>query len=433
MRTTDGRTTTPTAHPPSIVQQRRVTRRLTGPRAPAQNVELVAIITGELDLPSLRDAVAALVARHESLRTRFVLRDGQPTAEVVDVADVTLGVVDAPGSDSEARLAQALAWARVLVGRPFDLGSPPLLHASVIGLEPERRLLVLVVDHLAADGWSVGLLASELSAGYAARRRGGGGSPSGDDGPPYSAWSAAQQEAFGERADELREFWAEHLTREVDDRRLAGYRAPAASHLEGLGCHARGRLAPAPTRALAARAASERVSIFVLLLHATVRIAAEQHGRPDVLLRTNWANRLLPDAERVVGWCAHAALLPLNAGAPLAATQASMLDALAHADVPASTLRELVGLPLVEDEPPLYVVLNPAWEEHLQLAGAEIEPVLLQDATVSEGVQIWAFERDGGMDVEVRHPVRTYRENYAAELRDRLLARLAALAEDGAA
>ncbi|OJF14443.1 condensation domain-containing protein [Couchioplanes caeruleus] len=118
-------------------------------------------LTGPLDVPALRAAPADLLERHESLRTVFAERDGVPHQVVLDRATVA---IERPAGDPAA-------WTAEAAHRPFDL-SRDLPLRTHLQTGPDGHLLLLVLHHIAADGWSVGPLLRDLSAAYAARHGG---------------------------------------------------------------------------------------------------------------------------------------------------------------------------------------------------------------------------------------------------------------------
>ncbi|MFF8424833.1 amino acid adenylation domain-containing protein [Streptomyces sp. NPDC016566] len=133
------------------------------PADASYNIPLVVRLTGALDRPALEAALAALVARHETLRTVFPESEGTPRQVVLpaDPARPRLDVVDAAGRDETSLIA-------AVTGRGFDLATEPPLRAALLERGPEEHVLVLVVHHIASDGWSTAPLLSDLSAAYRA-------------------------------------------------------------------------------------------------------------------------------------------------------------------------------------------------------------------------------------------------------------------------
>ncbi|TDC90506.1 non-ribosomal peptide synthetase [Actinomadura sp. 7K507] len=153
--------------PLSYAQQRLwFLNRLEGASA-TFNMPVALRLTGALDLDALRDALADVVARHESLRTIFPDGSGSPRQLVLDPAAARprLDVAET----GEAALPMALAAA---VGQGFDLSIEPPLRARLFALGGDTHVLMLVLHHIAADGWSMAPLARDVIVAYAARSEG---------------------------------------------------------------------------------------------------------------------------------------------------------------------------------------------------------------------------------------------------------------------
>src|SRR5262249_39096817 len=119
------------------------------------------------DAAALQAALADVVARHESLRTIFPEQDGIPFQRIVTMAEARplLVTEDVTESALASRLAAAAAT-------PLDLSREIPLRAWLFRVEPERHMLLLVLHHIAADGWSQGPLWRDVAQAYSARSRG---------------------------------------------------------------------------------------------------------------------------------------------------------------------------------------------------------------------------------------------------------------------
>ena len=124
-------------------------------------------LSGGLDADALGAALADVVGRHESLRTLFPAVEGIPQQLVVPVerADFGWDVVDATGW-SASRLGEAVDTA---ARDPFDLAVQIPLRARCFRVADEEHVLVAVVHHIAADGWSITPLVRDLGVAYASR------------------------------------------------------------------------------------------------------------------------------------------------------------------------------------------------------------------------------------------------------------------------
>ncbi|MER6633913.1 condensation domain-containing protein, partial [Streptomyces sp. NPDC000987] len=117
-------------------------------------------LRGPVNPEALRSALAAVVARHEVLRSAVSVTDGQARLRIEESVSVDLPVVDAGD-----RLDDIVDE---LVRRPVDLSHPPLWHAALVRVSESDHVLVLVFHHCVADAWSVGVLVDELSLAYRA-------------------------------------------------------------------------------------------------------------------------------------------------------------------------------------------------------------------------------------------------------------------------
>ncbi|AQA24736.1 condensation domain protein [Rhodococcus sp. MTM3W5.2] len=152
-------------------------------------------MVGVLDVSALRAAVGDVVARHEVLRTVFLETDGVPVQQVLEVGEVEVpvSVVDVEAGELEASLERAVRY-------EFDLAGEIPVRVDVFGCGPAEYVVMLLVHHIAADGWSLGPLMRDLSQAYSARRQ--GGDPQWVPLPvQYVDYSLWQQELLGDPQD----------------------------------------------------------------------------------------------------------------------------------------------------------------------------------------------------------------------------------------
>src|SRR5262249_31469883 len=123
---------------------------------------------GPFDIQVLQKTLDTILARHEALRTTFPAGDGNPVQVTAESRPVELTRIDLrtlPAGECEAELNRRLtAEAR----RPFNLSQDLLLRATVLRLGEREYALLLVMHHIASDGWSMGLLYGEFVALYTA-------------------------------------------------------------------------------------------------------------------------------------------------------------------------------------------------------------------------------------------------------------------------
>jgi len=140
------------------------------PGSPRYNIAALYRFPGRLDIPRLRAALDALVARHDSLRRGFEAPGRAVTATRVSVS---CRYLDARGLPESALVELIDGHAR----QPFDLANPPLLRALAVDRGDEGDLLLLTVHHLVCDGGSLAILEDDLSHLYTKGGSGGGPGP----------------------------------------------------------------------------------------------------------------------------------------------------------------------------------------------------------------------------------------------------------------
>ena len=165
-----------------------------GPSA-VYNNPLALRLEGELDAAVLEAALADVLGRHEVLRTVFQAEGGEPYQQILDLAELGWQLLVTPVAEED--LAQTVAG---IAAEPFDLGAGIPVRARLLAVGPGVHVLVLVIHHIATDGWSAGILVRNLGQAYAARRSG-----TAPDWAPlpvqYADYAIWQRELLGDEQD----------------------------------------------------------------------------------------------------------------------------------------------------------------------------------------------------------------------------------------
>ena len=152
----------------SFAQQRLWILDQLEPDTSTYNILAAMRLTGPLDASALQRSLTEIVLRHETLRTTFKIKEGQPIQVIGQPQAIYLSIVnlqDLPEIEREAKV-QKLAAEEAQ--RPFDLANSPLLRLTLLQLSKEEHIFLLTMHHIVSDGWSIGVLFRELQTLYQA-------------------------------------------------------------------------------------------------------------------------------------------------------------------------------------------------------------------------------------------------------------------------
>ena len=310
----------------------------------AYNIPLALRLGGRLDLDALRAALDGIVARHEVLRTCFEAgSDGLPRQRVLPPCPAPVTIVDLCGRDDAE--AAAAEQTRFEAARVFDLARPPLLRGRLVKLASDDHLLLLTVHHIAADGWSLGVLVREFAELYGAHC----------DGRPaslpvlslqYGDYAAWQRDGL-ERDDHRKalDYWERELAELPPLLELPTDRPrPAVQSYRGATVHF--ELPRRLADALKARAGESGATPFMVLLAAFQLVLSRYAGQADVAVGTPVANRGRAELEGLVGFFVNTLVLRTRFDGLrtfrdlLAQVKETALGAYAHQGMPFEALVE---------------------------------------------------------------------------------------------
>ncbi|HKV09099.1 MAG TPA: amino acid adenylation domain-containing protein [Thermoanaerobaculia bacterium] len=303
---------------------------------------------GEASVPVLAAALSEVVRRHEALRTVFGESEGEPEQVVRPFAPVALPVVDLAGLPEAERTVEAARIEREQGRRPFDLSAGPLLRPLLLTWDGVESELVLATHHIVADGWSFGVLGSELAALYRALAA---GEPS--PLPPlpvqYADFAVWQRRWLtGPALEAQLAWWRERLADAPPPLDLPADRPrPAEPTWEG----AIEPLALSPSLAEGVRqlARERRATPFMIVLTAFETVLSRLTGRDDFLVGSPIANRSRVETEALIGFFVNTLVLRADLsgepsfGALLGRVRESTLGAYAHQDLPFEKLVEALS------------------------------------------------------------------------------------------
>ncbi|WP_369414579.1 non-ribosomal peptide synthase/polyketide synthase [Corallococcus soli] len=422
--------------PLSFAQQRLWFLDQLQPGSAFYNLPAAVRLSGPLDVEALRRTFDELVRRHESLRTTFQVRDGQPTQVVAPSAKTVLESVDLEALPVDERETEAQRRAQWESQRPFDLSQGPLFRAKLLRLSASDHVLVLVMHHIVSDGWSMGVLVKEVGALYAAFTQ-GHGSPLSELPVQYADYAAWQRSWLkGDVLEAQLGWWRRQLEGAppalelpTDKPRPAVQRFRGASHSVALP-----RALEEQVKALAQQ---EGVTSFMLLLAAWQVVLARYSGQQDVSVGTPIAGRNQTELEGLIGFFVNTLVLRTKVEGHrsfrqvLAQVREMTLGAYAHQEVPFEKLVEELKPERDLSRTPLFQVsftLNTAavGEGQSLPGGLVLRAVETEGATAKFDMTLAMSETGQGLAATLTYNTDLFEEGTAK----RLLKHLGALLEE---
>ncbi|RKY21562.1 MAG: non-ribosomal peptide synthetase, partial [Planctomycetota bacterium] len=373
------------------------------------NTAVALRLDGALNRDALGRSLDAVLARHEVLRTTYAVRDGEPRQVVSPPAPLGLSLVDLSTLEGEEQELALRRTAKQHTASPFDLERGPVLRVSLVQLGPERHALLMVVHHIAYDGWSNDVFLSELLTGYEAFVA--GREPQLAPLPlQYGDWAALQQ----------RELEGEALAAHLDHSkaRLAGAAAlelptdrsrPPRQRFDAARCEALlpGRI----TEGLLAAGRAQRATLFMTGLAALNVLLMRLSGQEDIVLGTPVAGRSDERTESLIGCFINSVVLRSDlSGDPsfaelLGAVREQALDAFDHAALPFERLVEELLPERDLSRNPIFNVLfmqqggGGATAAPRSAAGLTFRPLGMESGTTRLDLEVYVFAGDDGLRV----------------------------------
>ena len=321
----------------------------------AYNFQATVSLHGEVKTEALRAALDEIVRRHEILRTAFVTVDGVAMQQPVAGVTAPLRLLDVPAGQAEEVIAAELR-------RPFDLTAPPLARWVLLRHRDGENTLVYAEHHIVHDGWSQGVLLSELGVLYQAFAA-GEPSPLPEPAAQYADYALWQREwmhgevlkahvdhgvALLAGAPHILELPADHPRPPVKSFRGAAPRIEVPAEL---------------SRALRSFSQQHQVSLFATMYAGFAALLYRYTGQQDLLVGTGAANRGLPEFEPLLGMIVNTLVLrtkisgQMSFASLIEQVQRTVVDALAWSDTPVDALIDAIGPARDPSRTPLFQVM----------------------------------------------------------------------------
>ncbi|MEM7350388.1 MAG: amino acid adenylation domain-containing protein [Acidobacteriota bacterium] len=394
------------AMPLSFAQQRLWFLDRLEPGSAAYNVPVAVRLQGRVVAAALAAACSEMVRRHQVLRTVFELVAGEPMQRVVPSRPLPLPVIDLQALPAAAREAEAHALIESEACRPFDLELAPLLRIQLLSLGPEANVLLANMHHIAADGWSIGLMLNELARLYdaAVRNRSSSLPTLPIQYADFAVWQ--REQLAGERLDAELGYWRQKLAGAPEVLELPTDR-PRSTQLTSRSGRHRAMLPASLVRRLKALAQSTSTTPYMTLLAVLGALLSRSTGQRDLIVGSPIANRGPIETEKLIGFFVNTLALRLDLTSDpsfielLERVRSAALGAYAHQQLPFEKLveqlsdgRDLSHAPLVQ----VVLALQNAPIRMPQLPGIEVEIEELTPATAKFDLTVSLVETNGRLE-----------------------------------
>ncbi|HEY6376807.1 MAG TPA: amino acid adenylation domain-containing protein, partial [Edaphobacter sp.] len=307
------------------------------------NISFALRLKGTLDLAAFKNALSAVVQRHETLRTRYIQAEGQLQLEISAALEVPLPVTDFSGIEQGRREDLLSAALHAEANRPIVLDRDPVIRAALYRMDECEHVLQLTVHHIASDGWSMGVLFRDFAAFYDAEL-----SCAVAQLPElpiaYSDYAHWQREQFaGPEGERLISYWKDQVKGSSFALQLPTDR-PRPALQTFCGTVRQYWMSTELTTSIHEFCLREKVTPFMVGLAALYAVLARYSGQDDILIGSPIAARSRSETQDIVGFFTNTVILRGKLdGDPtfhelVQRVRQTALEAYAHQDLPLEML-----------------------------------------------------------------------------------------------
>ncbi|MBW4560438.1 MAG: amino acid adenylation domain-containing protein [Mojavia pulchra JT2-VF2] len=368
-------------------------------------------LQGDLNITVLQQSLDTIVARHEALRTNFIVQDGNPVQVIQPPQTVELlefNLKDIPVSERLAQIEQLL---QQQTQRPFNFASDLMLRSCLLQIDQQEYILLLVMHHIASDGWSTNILWQELASLYQAFI---------SDKPnplpklpiqyaDYAVWQ--RQWLTGEILEKQLNYWKQQLADAPPVLELFTNRPrPPIQTYQG-----ESQFFTIPqdlSQSLQTLSRQESVTLFMTLLAAFQTLLYRYSGQEDILVGSAIAGRNHQEIEGLIGFFVNTLALRSDmSGNPsfrelLQRVRHRATEAYHHQDLPFEKLVEELQLKRSLSYHPIFQVMfilqNTSYQD-LELPGLTIAPRELNTHKSAFDITLEVLETPKGIKGKIQY------------------------------
>ncbi len=315
------------------------------PGSPLYNIPTAVRLKGSLDYKALANSVNKIIARHESLRTRFIMAGETPMQSVSAQLKIDIPLIDLSGLPEDKKQAEVTRLSNTEAQKPFNLSDGPLIRLTLLKTAAEEHVLLLTMHHIISDGWSVGVFIREVGLFYNAEISGQQASmpPLPIQYPDYAVWQ--KKRLSGEIFEKQMAYWREMLGDNPPALELPTDR-PHSAVKSQRGKHLKFTVGQDVLKSLKNISARHGATLFMTMLAAFKTMLYRYSGQDDICVGTPIANRDKIETRGLIGFFINTLAIRSDlSGSPtfnelLERVKSVTLGALSHQDIPFEKLVE---------------------------------------------------------------------------------------------
>ncbi|KAF3884862.1 MULTISPECIES: amino acid adenylation domain-containing protein [Nostocales] len=396
--------------PLSFAQQRVWFLEQLEPNSPTYIISQAFRLQGTLDVGVLQQSLDAIVAHHEALRTNFIVSvDGSPIQIFQEPRSVELKIVDFLHEQKSEINPQLSDYLNREAHRPFNLSSDLMLRATLCYVDHQEYVLLLVMHHIASDGWSMGILWQQLATVYEAFAQ---KLPNPLPKLPiqyadFAIWQ--RQRLSGQVLNQQLDYWKDQLAgaNTILELPTDKPRPPVQTYRGAM----QSLILPQTLAAsLTMRSQQEGVTLFMTLLAAFGTLLHRYTGQEDILIGSPIAGRNRAELEDLIGFFINTVVLRVNCSENpsfstlLNRVRRMALEAYTHQDMPFEKLVQELQPERDTSRNPLFQVwfnmLN-LKDIKLELPGLVVEPFSMPETPSKFDLTLYITEQQQGIKLEL--------------------------------
>lgn len=394
------KTAQPKLYPLSFAQQRLWLLDQLEPNNPAYNIFTAYHLNGNLQIAQLQYSLNQIIQRHASLRTCFATENESPIQIVHAQLNLSLINHDLSKFSLEQQHTEIKEFMQQQLAQPFELSQLPLLRATLLQLSDSEYIFILIIHHIIADGWSVGILLKELEYYYQTTAR----LP--DLAIQYADFSVWQRNYLhGEILNKQIHYWKQQLHDAPPTSALpTDYPRPTEQTFSGARVFF--NFSTELSENLKKLSQQTHSTLFMTLLAGFYTLLYRYTRQEDILIGTPIAGRNRSEVENLIGFFVNTLVLRVQFNGEddfltlLAKVKQIALEAYEYQDLPFEILIEQLHLERNLGISPLFQVMfalqnTPAQE--LQLHGIQTSPLTVTQVAAKFDITLFLEETRHGL------------------------------------